>query len=116
MAWRSLKGTAAEASGADGRSHGHELMVRAFCNVIPRAHQRLELRERGVDLPRHGALLGFFPDDFGRKLLEVAQHWCRELKDLDLAFELGPESLERNRILHVEVRERIDLDGGSGMV
>src|SRR5262245_27811367 len=69
-----------------------------------------------MDLPRHGALLGFFPDDFGRKLLEVAQHWCRELKDLDLALELRSESLERNRVLYVEVSERVDLDGGSGMV
>src|SRR4030095_2012687 len=91
-------------------------MVRAFRNVVPRPDQRLEFRERRVDLPCHGTLLGFFPDDFGRKLFEVPQHWRRELKDLDLALELRPESLERNRVLHVEVRERVDLDGGSGVV
>src|SRR5262249_53889685 len=93
-----------------------QLMVGALSDVVPRTDERLELRERRVDLPSHGALLGFFPDDLGRELLEVAQHWRRELKDLDLALELRPESLERNRVLHVEVRQRVNLDGGRGMV
>ena len=56
---------------------GHELMVCAFRDVVPRADERLELRERRVDLSGHGALLGLFPDDVGRQLLEIAQHGCR---------------------------------------
>ena len=36
--------------------------------------------------------------------------------DLDLALELRPESLERDRVLRVEVREAVDLDGRGGMV
>src|SRR5262245_46542718 len=47
-----------------------ELMVGAFGDVVPRADERLELRERGVDLLGDGSLLGFFPQDLGRKLLE----------------------------------------------
>src|SRR6266540_3103887 len=80
-------------------SHCHELVVSAFGDVVPRADQRLELREGRVDLPGHGGLLGSFPDDFGRQLLEIAQHRNRELKHLDLALELGLESPERDRIL-----------------
>src|SRR5713101_3834700 len=64
-------------------SHRDELMVGAFGDVIPRAHQRLELRERRVHLPGHGSLLGFFPDHLGRQLLEVAQHRNRERDHLD---------------------------------
>src|SRR5713226_1908638 len=69
-------------------SHRHELMVGAFGDAVPRTHQRLELRERRVDLPGHGSLLGFFPDDLGCELLQIAQHGNGELEDLDLAFEL----------------------------
>src|SRR6266567_1356307 len=54
-------------------SHRDELMVGAFGDVVPGAHQRLELREGGVHLPGHRSFLGFFPDDLGRELLEVAQ-------------------------------------------
>src|SRR5438094_4105808 len=36
-----------------GSSRRHELMVGAFGDVIPRAHQLLELREGGVHLPSH---------------------------------------------------------------
>src|SRR5712692_880217 len=77
-------------------SHRDELMVGAFGDVVPRAHQRLEFREGSVHLPGHGSLLGFFPDDLGRQLLEIAQHRRRELENLDLALELRPESLERD--------------------
>src|SRR5262245_34208925 len=35
---------------APSTSHRDELMVRAFGHVVPRAHQRLELRERRVHL------------------------------------------------------------------
>src|SRR5437879_7910783 len=82
----------------------HELMVGAFGDVVPGAHQRLELREGRVHLPGHGGLLGFFPDDLGCQLLEIAQHRHRELEDLDLALELRLQSLERDGILGVEVR------------
>src|SRR5712691_4709379 len=87
------------------RSHGHELMVGTFRDVIPRAHQRLELREGRVDLLGHGALLGFFLHDLGRQLLEIAQHRRRKLEQLDLALELRLESLERDGVLRVKVRE-----------
>jgi len=39
-------------------SHRHELMVGAFGDVVPRAHQRLKLREGRVHLPGHGGLGG----------------------------------------------------------
>src|SRR6266536_298650 len=97
-------------------SHCHELMVGAFGHVVPRAHQRLELREGCVHLPGHGSLLGFFPDDLRRQLLEVAQHRHRELDHLDLALELRPESPERDRVLGVVVREAINLDCRGGMI
>src|SRR5438445_7618525 len=35
-------------------SHRHQLMVSAFGDVGPGAHQRLELREGGMHLPGHG--------------------------------------------------------------
>src|SRR6266545_2792309 len=97
-------------------SQRHELMVGAFGDVVPGAHQRLELREGGVHLSGHGRLLGFFPDNLGRQLLEIAQHGHRDLKDLDLALEFRPEFLERDRVLRVELRQAIDLDCGGGMV
>src|SRR5713101_7972277 len=97
-------------------SHRDELMVGAFGDVIPGAHQRLELRERRVHLPGHGGLLGFFPDDLGRQLLEIAQHRPRDLEHLDLALELHLESLERDRVLHVVIRQAVDLHGRGGMV
>src|SRR5207245_5704928 len=93
-----------------------ELMVGAFRDVVPGTHERLELRERRVHLPGHGGLLGFFPDDLGRQLLEIAQHRHRELEHLDLALELHLESPERDRILGMVIREAIDLDCRGGMV
>src|SRR5262245_53415707 len=51
-------------------SAGDELMVGTLRHVVPRAHERLELRERSVNLPGHGALLRFVPDDLGRQLSE----------------------------------------------
>src|SRR5215472_17864404 len=47
-------------------SHGHELMVGTFRNVVPGAHQRLEFREGRIHLLGHGTLLGLFADDLGR--------------------------------------------------
>src|SRR6266446_8100109 len=97
-------------------SYPDELVVGAFRNVVPGAHERLELREGRVHLPGHGGLLGLFSDDLGRQLLEIAQHRGRELEHLDLALELRLESLQRDRVLGVEVREAIDLHGSDGMV
>src|SRR5262249_34524373 len=51
-----------------------ELLVGAFGDMVPRAHQRLELRERRVDLLRHRRLLGCLLDDLGGDLPELAQH------------------------------------------
>src|SRR6266849_7793335 len=79
-------------------SHRDELMVGALGDVVPGAHQRLELREGRVHLPGHRSLLGFLSDDLGRQLFEIAQHWYRELEELDLALELGLESLERDGV------------------
>ena len=84
--------------------------------MVPGCKQRLELREGRVNLPGHGALLGFFLDHLARELLEIAQHRRRVLDDLDLALELGPEPIERDGILNVEVGETVDLNGGGGMV
>src|SRR5713226_2150152 len=97
-------------------SYPDELMVGAFRNVVPGAHERLELREGRVHPPGHGGLLGLLPDDLGRQLLEIAQHRGRELEHFDLALELRLESLQRDRVLGVEVREAIDLHGGDRMV
>src|SRR3972149_3800983 len=77
-------------------SHRHELMIGAFRDAIPGAHQRLELREGRVHLPGHGGLLGFFPDDLGRELLEIPEYRRRELEHRDLALELRFESRERD--------------------
>src|SRR5215475_16189172 len=97
-------------------SPGHELMVSALGNVIPRAHQRLELREGRVHLPGYGGSLGFFAEDLHRQLLEIAQHRRWELENLDLALELRPEALQRDRVLRVVVREAIDLQCRGRMV
>src|SRR4030095_16816573 len=99
-----------------GASPRHALIVGAPCDAVPGAHQRLELRERRVHLPGHGALLGFVPDDFGRQLLQVAQHGHRVLENFDLALEFRLEALERDRVLHVIVREAIDLGCRGGVV
>src|SRR5262249_52157525 len=61
-------------------SPGHELMVGALGDVIPRTDQRLELGEGRVDLSSHGRFLGLLLDDLGGKLLELAHHRCRELE------------------------------------
>src|SRR6266567_1266580 len=97
-------------------SHRDEVMVGAFGDVVPGAHQRLELCERRVHLFGHRGLLGFFPDDLGCQLLEIAQHRHRKLEDLDLALEFRFESFERDRVLRMEGREAIDLHRGGGMV
>src|SRR5215472_5770843 len=47
------------------------LVVGALGHVVPGAHQRLELREGGVDLPGHGRLLRFLLDDLGGDLPEL---------------------------------------------
>src|SRR5947209_20563343 len=94
----------------------HELMVGAFGDVVPGAHQRLELREGRVHLPGHGGLLGLLPDDLRRQLLEITQHRHRELDHIDLSLELRLEPLERDRVLRVVVREAIDLHRGGRMV
>src|SRR5215813_7031368 len=97
-------------------SSGHELMVGALGHVVPRPHQRLELHERRVDLPRHLALLGFLSDDIRGELLEFAQHRRRKLNDLDLFLELRPEPLKRDGILCVEVAQAVDHHGGGRMI
>src|SRR5438876_2488241 len=97
-------------------SHRHQLVVSAFGDVVPGAHQRLELCEGGMHLPGHGGLLGLLPDDLGCQLLEITQHRKRELEQLDLALELRLESFQRDGVLGVEVREAVDLHGGHGMV
>src|SRR5262245_55868935 len=76
-----------------------ELVVGALGHVVPRAHQRLKLRERGVDLPGHRRLLGFLLGDLGGQLLEIAQHRRRELDHLDLALEFRFEPRRRDSIL-----------------
>src|SRR5262244_2076377 len=93
-----------------------ELMVGAFGHVIPWAHQRLELRERGVDLAGHRGLLRLLPNDVAGQPLEVAQHRERELDHLDLALELRLESLERDGVLGVVVRESVGLHRGRGVI
>src|SRR5499425_610338 len=94
----------------------HELVVGAFGHVVPRTHQRLELRERRVHLARHGRLFRLFPDDLGRLLPEIAQHRRRKLEHLDLSLELSPESLERDGVLRVVVRKAVDLNRCRGVV
>jgi hypothetical protein len=58
----------------------------------------------------------FFPDDLGRQLLEIAQHRHREQEHVDLTLELRLESLERDGVLHVEVRATLDLHGPGGTI
>src|SRR4029450_11888017 len=55
-------------------------------------------------------------DDPPRELLEITQHWRRDLDHLDLALELRPELLQRDCVLGVEVRTAIGLDGSGGVV
>src|SRR5215467_9937646 len=97
-------------------SHGNELMVRALGDVIPGAHQRLELREGGVRLPRQGGLFRFFPYHLAGEPPEIMEHRYRQLEDLDLPFEVGLEALQRDRVLRVEIRESIDLDRRGAMI
>src|SRR5262245_28313510 len=77
----------------------HELVVGAFGHVVPRPHQRLELRERRVDLPGHGRLLGFVPGDLGGQPLEIAEHRCRELEHFNFPLELHLEPRQRDGVL-----------------
>src|SRR5262245_46604390 len=94
----------------------HELMVGTLGHPVPRPNQRLELRVGRVDLPGHGSLLRLFLDDFGRQLPQIAEHWHGELDDLDTTLELGPEPMERDGVLQVEVREAVDHDRRHGMI
>src|SRR5215510_14142792 len=89
----------------------NELMVGALGDVVPGGHQRLELRERRVDLPGHGRLLGFLPGDLGGQPLEIAEHRCRELEHFNFPLELHLEPRQRDGVLRVVFREAIDLDG-----
>jgi len=81
-------GTQSRIAAATQRQRGivtrDELVVGAFGDKVPGAHERLELREGRVHLPGHGALLGLLLDDLGSQLLEFAQHRNRKLKQLDL--------------------------------
>src|SRR5215475_9168623 len=94
----------------------HELVVGALGYVVPRAHQGLELRKGRVDSTGHGSLLGFFLENLGRELLELAQHGSRDLDHLDLALEFCLEPLQRDGVLRVESREAIDFARGSSVV
>src|SRR5215831_11343736 len=91
-------------------------MVGTLGDVVPGTYQGLELRERRVNLPGHGSLLGFFPDDVDRQLSEVAEHWNRELEDLDRPLELRLQPLKSDCVLGVMLREAVHLDGCGGMV
>src|SRR5262250_1066528 len=93
-----------------------ELLVGAFGDMVPRAHQRLEFRERRVDLLRHRRLLGCLLDDLGGDLPELAQHRHGELDDLDRTLELRLETLERDGILQVEVGRSIGVHGRHGVI
>src|SRR5262245_4074515 len=109
-----LEGTARDP--ATWRSPRHKLVVGALGDVVPRADQRLELRERRVHLSSHWRLFRFLAEGLGRELFELPQDRNGKLDHLDLVLELYPELLEGNRILGVETREAIDLDRGGGMV
>src|SRR5215813_6751532 len=64
-------------------SSRHQLMVGALGHVVPRAYQRLELRERGVHLSGRGCLLRLFPDDRAGELLQLSQHRDGDREHLD---------------------------------
>src|SRR5262249_13704908 len=64
----------------------------------------------------HWRLLRLLPYNLHGQLLEIAQHGYRQLEDLDLALELGLESLERNRILYLVARKAIDVDRSGRLV
>src|SRR5262245_57987231 len=98
------------------RLRGHEPMVSALRDMIPGAYKRLELREGGVHLPGHGRLLRLFLHNLAGQLLEIAQHWARDLQHLDLVLKLRPEPFQRDRVFRVEGAETIDLQSGGGMV
>src|SRR5262245_56721009 len=77
------------------------LLIGALGDVVPGSDQALELREGGVHLPPHRASLRLCSNLVGRQLLEIAQHGRREQQHLDASLELGPEPLERDRVLCV---------------
>src|SRR6266536_1081870 len=93
-----------------------EPVIGALGDVIPGAHQGLELRERRMHLPGHGRFLRFLRDHLSRQLLEITQDRCREGEDLDLALEFCLELRKRDRVLRMEVGVTIDLAGGGGMI
>src|SRR5262245_58158799 len=76
----------------------HEIVVGALGDVVPRTDQRLELRERRLDLAGHRRSLGFLPKNLARQLPEIAQDRSREGQHLDLVLELRPEPVERDRV------------------
>src|SRR5262249_2159928 len=94
----------------------HESVIRALGNLVPGPHQRVELRERRVRLPRHGARFGLVLHHLGGELLQLSQHGQRILDDLHLALEFGPEPVERDRVLGVEIRRTVEHHGGGGMI
>src|SRR5262249_46311562 len=49
------------------------------------------------------------PDDLNGQFLEITEHWHWELDDLDLALELDLESLQCDRVLHMVIRQAINL-------
>src|SRR5215470_13555037 len=93
-----------------------ELLVGPLGDVIPRADQRLELREGRMDFPGHGRLLRFLFHDLGGDLLELPEHQRRELDNLDCALELRLETLERDGILQMEVGRAIRVHGRHSVV
>ena len=98
------------------RSPGQELLIGALGDAVPTAHQRLELRERGVNLPGHRALLRVLLDHRDRDLLQLAEDGHRELDELDLVLELGLQAFEGDGVLGVKVQDAVDLGCGRGEV
>src|SRR6185295_4227373 len=96
--------------------HRDVLMERALGDVVPRAHQRLELRERRVNLPGQRTLLGLLADDLRRQLPQIAQHRRGQLQHVDLALELRLEPGERGGVLGVEIGEAVHLHGRGGVI
>src|SRR5262245_3355035 len=88
----------------------HVLLIRTLGDVVPRAHEALELRERGVHLSSHRAPLRLCPHLLDRQLPQVAQERLREEQHLDTSLEIGPEPLERDRILRVVVTMTVHVD------
>src|SRR5262245_37899060 len=91
-------------------SASHKLVVGALGDAVPWVHQRLELREGGVNLSGHRCLLRFLPDNLCRELFEIAQHRRWKLEHLDLALELNLEPFESDGVPGVVLGDAVDLD------